>query len=78
MDLDACLQELERQGGSDLHLKAGRPPLMRIRGDLLPTDVYGDDLMIGVSAQIDGYVSSHRSGAQYYYFTHIFFLFRVP
>lgn len=38
MDLDACLRELERQGGSDLHLKVPRPPLMRIRGDLLPTD----------------------------------------
>ncbi len=38
MDLDACLRELERQGGSDLHLKVGRPPLFRISGDLLPTD----------------------------------------
>lgn len=38
MDIDFCLKELERQGGSDLHLKVGRPPLMRISGDLLPTD----------------------------------------
>jgi twitching motility protein PilT len=38
MDLNACLRELERQSGSDLHLKAGRPPLFRVRGDLLPTD----------------------------------------
>ncbi|MBN2711073.1 MAG: type IV pili twitching motility protein PilT, partial [Planctomycetes bacterium] len=38
MNLDACLKELDRQGGSDLHLKVGRPPLMRIHGDLLPTD----------------------------------------
>jgi twitching motility protein PilT len=38
MDLDLCLRELERQSGSDLHLKAGRPPLFRIKGDLLPTD----------------------------------------
>ena len=38
MDLDTCLRELERQNGSDLHLKVGRPPLMRIMGDLLPTD----------------------------------------
>jgi len=38
MDLNACLRELERQGGSDLHLKVGRPPLFRIRGDLLPTE----------------------------------------
>lgn len=26
------------KGGSDLHLKVGRPPLMRIKGDLLPTE----------------------------------------
>ncbi len=39
MDLNTCLRELERQGGSDLHLKVGRPPLFRIRGDLLPTEV---------------------------------------
>lgn len=38
MDLDGCLKELDRLGGSDLHLKVGRPPLMRIRGDLMPTD----------------------------------------
>ncbi len=38
MDLDACLRELDRQNGSDLHLKVGRPPLMRIRGELMPTD----------------------------------------
>lgn len=38
MDLDLCLRELERQNGSDLHLKVNRPPLFRIRGDLLPTD----------------------------------------
>jgi twitching motility protein PilT len=38
MELDACLRELERQDGSDLHLKVGRPPLFRIRGDLLPTE----------------------------------------
>lgn len=38
MDIDFCLKELERQNGSDLHLKVGRPPLMRISGDLLPTD----------------------------------------
>lgn len=38
MDLDACLRELDRQDGSDLHLKVNRPPLFRIKGDLLPTD----------------------------------------
>ncbi len=38
MDLDACLKELDRQNGSDLHIKVGRPPLLRVRGDLLPSE----------------------------------------
>ncbi len=39
MDIDAVLRELERQNGSDLHLKVGRPPLFRVRGELLPTEM---------------------------------------
>jgi twitching motility protein PilT len=31
----AILQELVRQSGSDLHLKVGRPPTMRVQGDLV-------------------------------------------
>ena len=38
MKIDALLHELKERNGSDLHLKAGRPPLMRIAGDLVPTD----------------------------------------
>lgn len=38
MDIDFLLRELDSKGGSDLHLKVGRPPLMRIAGDLLQTD----------------------------------------
>ena len=30
------LRTLHEQGGSDLHLKVGRPPMMRVRGDLAP------------------------------------------
>jgi len=30
------LRTLHEQGGSDLHLKVGRPPMMRLRGDLAP------------------------------------------
>ncbi len=37
MMIDQYLRDLIRNEGSDLHLKVGRPPLMRIRGDLLPT-----------------------------------------
>jgi twitching motility protein PilT len=45
--IDEILRELVLKGGSDLHLKAGRPPMMRIAGDLTPADfpsLDGDDL----------------------------------
>lgn len=38
MTLDQILRELSERKGSDLHLKAGRPPLMRISGELLPSE----------------------------------------
>ncbi len=38
MDIDAILKELVARRGSDLHLKVGRPPLMRIASDLLPSE----------------------------------------
>ncbi|MBX3466855.1 MAG: PilT/PilU family type 4a pilus ATPase [Planctomycetes bacterium] len=36
--LTQLLTDLHRRGGSDLILKEGRPPLMRISGQLLPSD----------------------------------------
>ncbi len=38
IDIDAVLRELVARRGSDLHLKVGRPPLMRISSDLLPSE----------------------------------------
>ena len=38
IDIDAILKELVTRRGSDLHLKVGRPPLMRISSDLLPSE----------------------------------------
>jgi len=38
IDIDAVLKELVGRRGSDLHLKVGRPPLMRISSDLLPSE----------------------------------------
>ncbi len=38
MKIDTYLKELVAKDGSDLHIKIGRPPLFRIRGDLLPTN----------------------------------------
>jgi len=37
-DIDAILKELVGRRGSDLHLKVGRPPLMRLSSDLLPSE----------------------------------------
>jgi len=37
MNLNELLHGLASRGGSDLHLKVGRPPLFRIAGDLLAT-----------------------------------------
>ncbi|HXX92265.1 MAG TPA: PilT/PilU family type 4a pilus ATPase [Planctomycetota bacterium] len=36
--LDSVLRQLVERGGSDLHLKIGRPPLLRISSDLVPGD----------------------------------------
>ena len=38
MNLDEILIEMIEREGSDLHIKAGRPPLIRIAGELLPTE----------------------------------------
>jgi len=40
MDLDQLLIELGQQGGSDLHLKTGRPPIFRLHGELVPQTTY--------------------------------------
>jgi twitching motility protein PilT len=40
MDLDALLVELGQRGGSDLHIKTGRPPLFRVAGDLVAQTTY--------------------------------------
>jgi twitching motility protein PilT len=38
LDLKAVLQEMVRRQASDLHLKVGRPPTLRVDGDLVPLD----------------------------------------
>jgi twitching motility protein PilT len=38
INFKAVLQELIRRNGSDLHLKVGRPPTIRVDGELLPLD----------------------------------------
>ncbi|MCH8255861.1 MAG: type IV pili twitching motility protein PilT, partial [Gemmatimonadetes bacterium] len=34
-DFKATITELVKRAGSDLHIKVGRPPMLRIRGDLI-------------------------------------------
>jgi len=38
LDLKGALQRMVREGASDLHLKVGRPPTLRLHGDLVPLD----------------------------------------
>ena len=38
-NLREALEELVRRGGSDLHLKVGRPPVVRVNGDLHETSL---------------------------------------
>lgn len=38
LDLKAVLSHMVRLGASDLHLKVGRPPTVRLHGDLAPLD----------------------------------------
>lgn len=39
MDIDQLLTIMTKQGASDLHVKTGRPPLLRLNGKLLPLKV---------------------------------------
>ena len=41
IDLDEVLVRLVEAGGSDLHLTAGSPPALRVRGDLVRLEEYG-------------------------------------
>ena len=41
VDLDEVLVKLVEAGGSDLHLTAGSPPALRIRGELVRLEEYG-------------------------------------
>ena len=54
IELDALLEQLVLQEGSDLHLRYGEPPLYRIAGSLTKTDNPGladkdlEDLIFGI------------------------------
>ena len=35
--IDVLLEEMVKAGASDLHMVPGVPPMLRLRGDLVPT-----------------------------------------
>ncbi|HEX7901384.1 MAG TPA: type IV pilus twitching motility protein PilT [Planctomycetota bacterium] len=51
IDIDAVLKELVTRRGSDLHLKVGRPPLMRLSSELIPSEfppITAEDLRVAL------------------------------
>ncbi len=55
MDIRAILAMAVRHGASDLHLKVGAPPMIRLHGDLVPTEgmaPIGRDAMVGYLGQL--------------------------
>src|SRR5438477_10693090 len=48
MDLEPILRTAVERGASDVHLKAGRPPVMRYDGDLQEMEEFGvfDSMML--------------------------------
>jgi twitching motility protein PilT len=39
VNFKAVLQQMVQRGASDLHLKVGRPPTLRVHGDLVSLDM---------------------------------------
>ncbi|HVL40109.1 MAG TPA: type IV pilus twitching motility protein PilT [Fimbriimonadaceae bacterium] len=58
LTIDALLRDLVSREASDLHVKAGQPPVMRIHGDLKRADEYGvmseeftQNMLLGILAE---------------------------
>ncbi len=53
-DFKGAITELVKRAGSDLHIKVGRPPMLRIRGDLvgMPLDPLKPDQLKALAEQI--------------------------
>ncbi|HEY3452181.1 MAG TPA: type IV pilus twitching motility protein PilT [Myxococcales bacterium] len=60
--IDRYLQILLDQGGSDLHLSAGRPPLLRVHGSLEPMELEDDLRPEVVLKLMDEIVPAHMKG----------------
>jgi len=58
--LPDLLHTLYEQGGSDLHLKVGRPPMMRLRGDLEPMTAHAVLAAEDVERLIHGVINADQ------------------
>ena len=54
LDLTALLKTLAEAGGSDLHLTAGSPPLIRVDGELLPLILGSFSCLTVLAGQLTG------------------------
>ena len=65
MDLNAVLRHAVAAGASDVHLKVGQPPVLRIDGELTPAADFGplgDAELEAVLEQVTAAVPQRRRG----------------
>jgi twitching motility protein PilT len=63
VDLDEVLVRLVKEGGSDLHLTAGSPPAVRIRGELVRLEEYGVLTPVELQKMIYGILTQRQREA---------------
>ena len=63
VDLDEVLVRLLEEGGSDLHLTAGSPPAVRVRGELVRLEEYGVLTPVELQKMIYGILTQRQREA---------------
>ena len=63
VDLDEVLAHLVSAGGSDLHLTAGSPPAVRVRGELVRLEDYGELTPVELQKMIYGILTQRQREA---------------
>ena len=63
VDLDEVLTKLVEAGGSDLHLTAGAPPAIRVRGELVRLEEYGELTPVELQKMIYGILTQRQREA---------------
>jgi twitching motility protein PilT len=64
-DLDAALRETVELGGSDLHVKAGSPPMVRVDGELQPLESFEKLTAEDTEKSLDEILSDHRAKSEF-------------